>query len=199
MSLCLYQGTFNPIHNAHLKVANFVYKNFNFDKILFIPAYKPPHKNNFECDEELAMHRLNMVNLAVEPFPYFEVSEIEYKRNEPSYTYYTIKELYDIYQPKEKINFIIGTDAFRRIDTWHEADKLKELLDFVLFVREDNFEETTLFELKSRGYNYRLAKMDYCNISSSEVRQKTKNCANIINIVPNEVANYINENKLYKY
>ncbi len=198
MNLCLYQGTFNPIHNAHLKVAEFVHSNFNFEKILFIPAFKPPHKHNFEYDKELAIHRLNMLNLAVEPYPFFDVSEIEYKRNEPSYTYYTILELYKIYNPSNKINFIIGSDAFKQIESWHEANKLKELVDFILFVREDSFCEKTLTQLKDNGFKYRLAKMNFCNISSSEVREKAKKCDNINSIVPQEVANYINENKLYR-
>ena len=57
MKLCVFQGTFNPIHNAHLKMAEFVLKNYDFDKILFIPAHKPPHKN---YDEKLSLHRLKL-------------------------------------------------------------------------------------------------------------------------------------------
>lgn len=199
MNLCLYQGTFNPIHNAHIEVAKFVHKNFEFDKILFIPAYNPPHKDNFLYDDESAQHRLNMINLAIEPYYYFDLSEIEYKRNTPSYTFLTIEELYKIYNPKNKINFIIGTDAFKHIESWYESDKLKELIDFILFVREDNFEEKYFLDLREKGYNYRIAKMEYIDISSSEVRDKVKQCVKINDIVPNEVARYIKENELYRY
>lgn len=199
MNLCLYQGTFNPIHNAHLSVAKFVYENFEFDKILFIPAYKPPHKNDFLYDKESAKHRLNMLNLAIEPYPYFELSEIEYKRDMPSYTFTTVEELFKIYNLSKKINFIIGTDAFKHIESWYEADKLKELVDFILFVREDNFDESELILLKKKGYNYRLAKMNYIDISSSEVRNKVKECVNINNIVPDQVERYIKENALYRH
>ena len=197
MKLCLYQGTFNPIHSAHIAVAKFVYDNFDFDKIIFIPAFKPPHKTNFSYDGESASHRLNMVNIAIESFPYFESSEIEYKRNEPSYTYYTIKELYDIYKPKEKINFIIGTDAFQHIESWHEAEKLKHILNFILFVRQDNFDEEPFWRLKERGYNYQLAKMPYIEISSSSIREKVRNRVTITEDVPKEVERYIIENELY--
>ena len=60
MKICLFQGTFNPIHNAHLKMANYVIEKFNFDRVIFIPAFKPPHK---EYDISMAQHRLNMVNI----------------------------------------------------------------------------------------------------------------------------------------
>lgn len=199
MNLCLYQGTFNPIHNAHLAAAKFVYENFEFDKILFIPAYRPPHKNDFFYDVESAKHRLNMVNLAIEPYPYFDLSEIEYKREAPSYTYLTIVELYRIYNLSEKINFIIGSDAFKNIESWHESEKLKKLIDFILFVREDDFNEDEFIKLKQKGYNYRLAAMPYIDIASSEIRNKVKQCAKINDMVPEQVERYIKENEVYRY
>lgn len=68
MKLCVFQGTFNPIHKAHLKMAEYVINNYGFDKILFIPACKPPHK---EYDDNLCIHRLNMVKLATQYNPAF--------------------------------------------------------------------------------------------------------------------------------
>mgnify|MGYP005770827831 CR=1 FL=1 len=198
MSICLYQGSFNPIHNAHLAVAKYVYNNFNFDKITFIPAFIPPHKdlNNFGTIN--AFHRLNMVELAIKDIPYFEVSAIEYTRNKPSYTYDTIIQIYEIVKPKEKINFIIGTDAFENIETWHRSEDLKKLIDFILFIREENFNETKILNLKAKGYNYKLMKMPFIDISSSLIREKIKHNENICDIVPLSVANYIKENAVYK-
>ena len=77
MKLCVFQGTFNPIHKAHLRVAQDVISHYDFDKILFIPAYNPPHKN---ADLDFSKHRLKMVQLAVKINPRFEVSDIEFKR-----------------------------------------------------------------------------------------------------------------------
>ena len=90
MKLCVYFGTFNPIHNAHLAVANFVRANYDFDVILFVPAYKPPHK---DIDDELAHHRLNMVKLAISGESLFSFSNIEYSNVRYSYTYLTIQEM----------------------------------------------------------------------------------------------------------
>jgi len=63
MNICVFCGTFNPIHLAHLRMANFAVKKFGFDKVIFIPAYIPPHK---QLDSNLAKHRYNMVKMAVE-------------------------------------------------------------------------------------------------------------------------------------
>ena len=150
MKLCVFQGTFNPIHRAHLQVAEYVYKNFDFDKILFIPAYKPPHK---DYTPGMAIHRFNMVKFAVENRYNFDVSDIEYKSEEKSYTYLTIKELYKKYPVDGKINFIIGTDAFEKIETWYETDKLKKLVDFIVFRRTNNFSQQNYNYLKEKGYN----------------------------------------------
>lgn len=72
MKLCIFAGTFNPIHRAHLKMAELALEEYGFDKILFIPAYNPPHK-----DVELSEHRYNMVKLAIQNNPKFEISDIE--------------------------------------------------------------------------------------------------------------------------
>ncbi len=188
MKLCVFQGTFNPVHKVHIKMAEYVIKNYDVDKVLFIPAGKPPHKN---YDPDLSVHRLNMVKLATEKNPKFEVSDIEYKTNRISYTYLTILELYRIYKIDGKIKFIIGTDAFKQIDTWYEADKLKTLVDFIVFKRENTLDQNKYNELKSKGYNFTFAEMEYENVSSTTVRKTHKD-------VTEEVKRYIEENELYK-
>lgn len=198
MKLCLYQGTFNPIHNAHIEVAKFVHKNFGFDKIVFIPAFKPPHKDDETNNDLNPLHRFNMVKLATKPYPYFEVSNIEYKRDSISYTYLTITELYKQFDLTEKISFIIGTDAFSKIESWYKADELKKLINFILFVREDDFDETPFLKLKEKGYRYTLAKMNYIDISSSEIRNKVRQNIGIYDIVPKETADYIEKHGLYR-
>lgn len=199
MKLCLFQGTFNPIHNAHIQVCDFAKKYFSFDKILVIPAARPPHK---AFDEDYSLHRLEMVKLAVKGREYLEVSDIEFQRDGLSYTYLTIKELYSRYKITGKINFIIGTDAFKNIESWYESDKLKDLLDFVLFVREDDValqaDEKCLQRLKEKGYNYTIMKMPFVDISSTEIRHNVSNSLPIKKLVPKEVGKYIEKYGLYK-
>ncbi len=194
MKLCVYCGTFNPIHNAHIEVAKFVKENYNFDKIIFIPAYKPPHK-----DTALSNHRFNMVKLAVKNIDGFEISDIEYKSEENSYTYNTLTKLYEIYPEIEgKINFIIGTDAFRNIKSWYNTDGLKSLAHFIVFERENNFDKNNFDYLKQDGYDFEFAQKPFEDISSTNLRESVVNDRLIQNIVPDTVYNYIKENGLYK-
>ena len=193
MKLCLFAGTFNPIHRAHLAMARYALDNFGFDKILFIPAYKPPHKN---YDDNMSMHRLEMVKLATQNNPKFEVSDIEFKREGKSYTYLTIWEILNQIQKNDKISFIIGTDAFEKIETWYETDKLKKLIDFIVFIREN--ETVNLDYLREKGYNFKFANMDFIDISSTELRERIKNQKPINDLVTREVEEYIYKNGLYK-
>ena len=195
MKLCVFQGTFNPIHTAHLKMADYVLKNYGFDKIIFIPAYRPPHKN---YDTTLTPHRLQMVKLAALTNPKFKVSDIEYHNERNSYTYLTILELYKKYDIEEKINFIIGTDAFKQIDTWYETEKLKELVHFIVFVRENEPDDQKYKELKEKGYDFTFAKMDFQDVSSSAIRKNIKNGKDITGLVTDKVKGYIERNGLYK-
>ena len=193
MKLCVFAGTFNPIHNAHIMMAKYILNNFDFDKFLFIPAYIPPHK---DYDRDMCVHRLNMVKLAIEDVPEFEVSDIEFLREGKSYTYLTINELYKKYNVEGKINFIIGTDAFENIESWYEAEKLKELLDFIVFVRDDDV--VNFDYLSERGYRYKFAHMDFVDISSTMIRNLIENNEEISNLVPAKVEEYIRENGLYR-
>lgn len=189
MSLCVFQGTFNPIHNGHIKMAEHILTNYDFDKFLFIPAFKPPHKN---YDKNLTTHRLEMVKLASKKHPKFEVSDIEYINDRTSYTYLTIKELYKQYNINGKIYFIIGTDAFKNIDNWYKAEKLKKLVNFIVFKRDDES------EVHINNAEYEYTKMPLCNISSTEIRDRIKAGQQITDLVSEEVERYIEKNKLYK-
>ena len=154
MKLCVFQGTFNPIHRVHIEVAEFALKQYGFDKILFIPAFIPPHKS---VDNSLAEHRFNMVKIATSDNPKLEVSDIEYKRGGNSYTYLTILELRKEYGIEDRINFLIGTDAFNKIDTWYEADKLKDLLHFIVYPRCKNFNIKDYDKFKDLGYDFEFS------------------------------------------
>ncbi len=195
MKLCVFQGTFNPIHNAHLAMANYAKNIYDYNTILFIPAYKPPHK---EFDDNLANHRFQMVKLAVGGEGSFGISNIEFQKEMFSYTYLTIVELYKRYKIEGKIGFIIGADAFREITEWYEADKLKELVHFIVFNREGEIDKDRLALLHYKGYKYTLAKMPPINLSSTELREKIAKGASVAGAVPQIVLEYIKKNELYR-
>lgn len=195
MNICVFQGTFNPIHNAHLRVGEYVLQTYHPDRLIFIPAYNPPHKN---CNLEYSQHRYNMVKLAIEDNPGFSISDIEYKRKGKSYTYLTICELQKIYNTSERISFIIGTDAFEKIESWYEFDKLKDLVKFIVFVREDNFDISRYDYLKDKGVVFEFQPLPYQDISSTELRQRIKDNKDISLFVNEKVEEYIRKNGLYK-
>ncbi len=195
MELCLFQGTFNPIHNAHLRVANYVIDNCGIKKIIFIPAFVPPHK---PCDIKMAEHRLNMVKLAIENNNKFQISDIEYRLGGTSYTYRTICELCKEYLPENKIKFIIGTDAFRHIESWYETDKLKEMLRFLVFLRDSNFNESEFNYLNKKGYDFEIMPLKFEDISSTELRNFIRRGTELSKFVPHKVEEYIRKHGLYK-
>jgi len=195
VELCVFQGTFNPIHNAHLRAADYVVKNCGIDKVIFIPAFNPPHKF---CSIEYSKYRYKMVELAIADNPHFLISDIEYKRQGKSYTYLTICELYEIYKPKSRIKFLIGTDAFKKIESWYEFNKLKDLIEFIVFIREDNFDISQYDYLKKLGVIFEFQTLPYKDISSTELRKKIRDGEIISGLIPNKVEEYIKENGLYK-
>lgn len=197
MNLCVFQGTFNPIHNAHLRVADYVLNKYNFDRLIIIPAYKPPHK---DYDKSVQNHRLQMAKLAVQELnnPKISVSDIEFRREEKSYTYITICELYKQFDLSEKISFIIGTDAFSQIESWYETDKLKELVKFLVFERENNFDALMYNDKKERGYDFSIETLSFEDISSTQIRQMAAVGDSIKDYVPRSVEDYIKENGLYR-
>ena len=128
----------------------------------------------------------------------FEVLDIEYKRAGKSFTYLTITELYKIYPNLEKIYFVIGTDAFRKIESWYKTDELKKLVKFIVFERENNFSVSDLDYLKDKGYDFEIQNLPFKDISSTEIREKLKNKnADIKFDIPQRVMEYIEENGLY--
>lgn len=194
MRLCVFQGTFNPIHKVHLEVAKYAKEHYNFDNILFIPAYIPPHKN---IDKKLADHRFNMVKLAISDYNYFNISDIEYKHNTNSYTYNTITELYKKYDIDGKINFLIGTDAFIKIESWYKTEELKDLVHFIVFKRTDNFNPSDFDKLKEKGYDFEFSQMKYTDVSSTELRQNVKSGKSINDLELPKVKEYIKKHGLY--
>lgn len=167
---------------------------FGFEKIVFVPAYNPPHKNIVGAE-----HRLNMVKLAVESSSdKFEVSDIEYRLAKTSYTYLTILELKNMYPQVDKFNFLIGTDAFEKIETWYEVDKLKGFLHFIVFRREDDCDLSRFDYLKEKGFDFNFTSLDFCDISSTEIRDRIANGKSLSGLVTGEIEEYIYANGLYR-
>ena len=184
MNICIFPGTFNPIHLAHIKMAQIALEKYGFDKIIFIPAYLPPHK---QVDSNLAKHRYNMVKLVTDNNKKFEASDIEYLSEGKSYTLITVNKIRELYGITGKLNMIIGTDAFAKIKTWYKSDELKALVHFIVFPRGNDIINKEDFE----GYSFELVDSEKIDISSTELRE------NHIGETAKEVEDYIVKYGLY--
>ena len=191
----LFPGTFNPIHNAHLRVAEYALEHENAGKIIFIPSNNPTHK---DFDDKFSNHKLNLVKLATKYNPKFKVSDIEYELGGKSYTYRTLCELKKRLKTNNKFKLIIGTDAIRHIQSWYETDKLKDMVEFKVFYRDKNFQENEFDFLKNLGYKFDFMNLDFEDISSEDIRERVKAGKDLKNLVPQEVEEYIRKNDLYK-
>ena len=165
-------------------MAQFALQKYGFEKIIFIPAYIPPHK---QVDSNLAKHRYNMVKLVCDKTSGLEVSDIEYQSENTSYTLITVKKIMEQYNISGRLNFIIGTDAFSKIRSWYKIDELKNLVHFIIFPRGKDTINKNDFE----DFSFEIADTDKIDVSSTEMRETHKGKT------AKEVEEYIAKNKLY--
>lgn len=192
MKLAILGGTFNPIHNAHLLIAEEVRSRLNLDYIYFIPAKKPPHKEfNAEVSDE---HRLKMVELALESNHYFRVSDYEIRKGGISYTIDTIRYFYQNFDIEGQIHLIIGSDLIEDIHSWKEWDQLMALVKLVV-VDRDNY----LLEKAKKKYPFicPVSSVPF-GVTSTLIRDRLKKGLSIKYLVPGRVEEYIQIQNLYQ-
>src|SRR5512135_2856604 len=126
-------GTFDPIHLGHLRAAEEIYWAFGLDQIIFVPAARPPHKD--EAVAASALHRYEMVSLATVFTPYFTVSSIELQRPGKSYSVETVREFQKISGPDTTLYFVVGVDAFLEMSGWRDAGELLALTQVIVTAR----------------------------------------------------------------
>lgn len=130
--ICVFGGTFDPIHDAHLRIAKEAVERFGLDRVLFVPAGNPPHK---EAGNVTSYgDRLRMVELACAPYPKFQVSRLE-QGTAPSYTVETLERLRSRLAPEDKLFFLIGADAFDELETWRRWREVVGLTEFIVVSR----------------------------------------------------------------
>ncbi len=183
-------GTFDPIHFGHLINAQYVLENRELDKIIFVPNYISPHKLHYEYSSP--EHRYNMLKLAIEPHPQFEISDFEIKKSEVSYTVDTILEFSKKYN---EIELIIGFDNLITFNIWERPDDILKFAELIVMKR------TYDKEIKSpHKYFGEAIYIDTptIEISSTNIRSRVNKGLPIDFFVPHTVKNYIFENSLYK-
>jgi len=191
MRICLFGGTFDPPHIGHLLVAQTVCEAERFDKILFIPAYQTPNK----IDVTPVENRLDMLKIAVEGNPNFEILDMELERKGISYTIDTIKIIKkEQGLNKKDIFYLIGSDSLLEFHKWKEPKEILNECQVIVAIRP-GFRPSDIPAWIL--HNIQFANIPRFEISSTNIRHRWVENKTIRYLVTLPVWNYINENGLY--
>jgi nicotinate-nucleotide adenylyltransferase len=201
-------GTFDPIHYGHLRPAAQVLIALDLEEVRFIPAARPPHRR---MPAATFAHRLRMVELAVAANPQFRVDERERNMPGPSYTVRTLESLRREYDSRP-ICLLMGSDAFRGLESWYQWERLLELSHIVVMERPasptsaqlPSWAEHRLCRDKSELSNHAgglisIQHVDPQDISASHIRALIASGQSVAGLLPGTVYDYIQRNHLYGY
>jgi nicotinate-nucleotide adenylyltransferase len=212
----VYGGTFDPIHNGHYRVAEAVLKCFAMERILFVPAYVPPHKRTLEISSPY--HRLAMLALATAEAPQMLISTIELEAPSRPYTIETLQRLQSEC-PQARLFFVMGADSFRDITMWHEHERILNEYDVIVATRPGyhdgrNTAAHLAQQLQAKIVDLRggllplseslvtphIYLTDYVvvDVSATDVRRIAAQGGEVHDFVPPAVAAYIAKYKLYQ-
>ncbi|HEL0216526.1 TPA: nicotinate-nucleotide adenylyltransferase [Streptococcus equi subsp. zooepidemicus] len=180
-------GNFNPVHNAHLVVADQVRQQLGLDQVLLMPEFKPPHVDYKETIDE--KHRLRMLELAIQETEGLAIEEIELTRQGVSYTYDTMKLLIE-QNPDVDYYFIIGADMVDYLPKWHRIDELIHMVQFV-GVQRPKYKAGT-------SYPVIWVDVPLLDISSSMIRDFIQSDRQPNHLLPKAVLDYIHKEGLYQ-
>ncbi len=189
MKVGLYFGSFNPIHNGHLIIAQSVLELASLDEVWFVVSPQNPFKKNKNLIHEF--DRYEMVRLAIEDNYRFKVSDIEFSMPRPSYTIDTLTYLKEKYQ-KHNFNLIIGGDNLAIFPKWKNSIKIIEEFGLIVYPRPG----TTQDKLISHQ-NVVYVEAPLLDISATYIRRSVKENRSIKYLVPEKASAYISDKKLF--
>ncbi|MBE6960026.1 MAG: nicotinate (nicotinamide) nucleotide adenylyltransferase [Ruminococcaceae bacterium] len=194
----IYGGTFNPPHIGHIRAACCAVSALGLQKLLLIPDRIAPHKE-MPAGSPTPLQRLEMVRLCAGDDPYLEVTDMELKRDGPSYTYQTVQALKEQY-PDDSLYLLIGTDMFLTFRQWKNAEYLWNNVTLGVFYRGQKDEVVAIArhkeEMEALGAKIVLIENPVVDISSTQLRRMlVMDCAG--QFLTCEVEEYIRANKLY--
>jgi len=198
MKIGILGGTFDPIHNGHLKIAEAARKKLGLNEVYFMPAAKTPLKEGISISA--VKRRVEMVRLAIAGKPHFKLSTIELDRPGPSYTADTIAELRKKLGAETELYFIIGWDSLSQFARWREPARIIRMCRLVAVPRPGyTMPDPKALEAAIPGMSESLIVLDNPEIaiSATEIRERVARGQSIRRLVPEEVAGYIQKNGLY--
>jgi len=192
MRLGILGGCFNPVHLGHQLVAEDVLHQLRLDRLLFVPAFRPPHKSNIITPFH---HRAAMVRLAIRGNPGFQLCRIEEKGATPSYTVDTLRALQRRY-PRASLYLVIGADQYRTMKRWHKPQELTRLARIVVMSRP-GVPRPRLFPGHCRN-RVRFLDVIPVAISARAIRDRLASGRSVRYLLPTKVMQYIKRHRLYR-
>ena len=200
LRLGLLGGTFDPIHVGHLDAAEAARRALRLDHVLVIPAHDPPHREGEP--QASGFHRFAMVCLAIAGRSEYRASDIELRRNGPSYTALTLRDLHAAGWQAWQLYFILGADAFAEIATWYEYPAILDACRFAVVARPGVTIESALArtpDLRGRvGDSIHLVEAPTTEVSSSEIRTRLTAGRSVDGLLSPAVARHIVTHDLYR-
>ena len=199
MRIGILGGTFDPIHQGHLIIAEVSRIRLGLERVLFVPAGRPWLKEGQPLSD--ARHRVRMVELATSTHPCFTVARNEVDRPGLSYTVDTLEELRSELPDDAELVFILGLDAFESFHRWKEPERVLELCRLVV-VSRPGYSEEARDELMARydGQCDRIRLLTVRNVdfSATEIRRRAAEGISFRYHTPDKVERYIFEHGLYR-
>ncbi len=189
MKILVFGGSFNPLHNGHLFIAEEARNTLSYDRVIFVPSNISSHKNDYSGMEAEA--RCRMLEKALEDYPEYIVDRCDIERGGVSYTIKTIEHIYRNYEFDGKPGFVIGDDLLPGFSSWKESDKLIEKIDLIV-VRRDSHEKIESY------YPDHYIDNTVLPISSTEIRKRVKQGKSVRYLVPDVIMEIIEKNGYYR-
>jgi nicotinate-nucleotide adenylyltransferase len=185
--ICIFGGTFDPVHNAHIHIAEAARDRFSLDEVLLVPAANPPHKEHATLTP--FEDRFRMVEMACAGHAKLMASRLE-DGEDFSYTVNTLERLREELNSEDRLYFLIGADAFDELETWHEWQRVVRLADFIVVQRPGE-----AYHIPTGARVHRLDGIEL-PVSSSTIRARLCSREPIPELTP-DVRAYIETHKLY--
>ncbi len=190
-------GTFNPIHNGHLVIAESAREQFGLQKVWFLPSGRPPHKR----ETMSASRRCEMVSLAIADNPFFILDRRETESPEISYTYATL-EAYKKEDPSTDLYFILGADSLFDFESWRKPEAILQHCSILAAFRRHGRQEEFFQQIDALNQKYpgKFFPLDTpsLEVSSQDIRSRVRHGRSIRYLVPREVGAYIQAHHLYE-
>jgi nicotinate-nucleotide adenylyltransferase len=182
-------GTFDPVHLGHLRAAECAREAMDLDRVAFIPSRNPPHRKGPQASP---LDRYAMVAVATAGHPAFEPSDVELRRDGPSYTVDTVAE-WLTEKPGDSLVLIVGSDTFDEMSTWKDRERLLALCTLAVVARPSDVDEA-----RTSSAGVELVAGPGLAISSTEIRQRLAAGRSVRYLVPDGVADYVAKRGLYR-